>query len=174
MGTRDAVTASINALPEKSAYVVFDADVKSRATAINQYEKMGFVIKGDSIEELAQKMDVPQDKLKTTLDTWNNAVKNKNDAEFGRKTGMDNDLSAAPFYAIKIAPGIHYSMGGVKINANTEVLDKDGKAIPGVFAAGEVTGGLHGNNRIGGNSVIDIVIFGRQAGVKSAEYVKAN
>ncbi|WP_139902907.1 flavocytochrome c [Clostridium thermarum] len=174
MGTRDAVTASINALPEKSAYVVFDAGVKSRAKAINQYEKMGFVLKGDSIEDLAQKMNVPADKLKATLDTWNNAVKDKNDAEFGRKTGMDNDLSAAPYYAIKIAPGIHYSMGGVKINANAEVLDKDGNAIPGLYAAGEVTGGLHGKNRIGGNSVIDIVIFGRQAGVKSAEYVKSN
>lgn len=173
MTTRDAVTDAINAIPEKSAYLVFDSGVKSRVKAIDQYEKMGFVVKGDSIEALAKNMNVPQDKLKATLDTWNNAVKNKNDAEFGRKTGMDKDLSGAPFYAIKIAPGIHYSMGGVKINASTEVLTKDGKAIPGLFAAGEVTGGLHGNNRIGGNSVIDIVIFGRQAGVKSAEYVKA-
>jgi fumarate reductase flavoprotein subunit len=174
MGTRDAVTAAINALPEKSAYIVFDSGVKARATAIAQYEKMGFVLQGDTIEALAQKMNVPQDKLKATLDTWNSAVKNKNDAEFGRKTGMDKDLSGAPFYAIKIAPGIHYTMGGVKINANTEVLNKDGKAIPGLFAAGEVTGGLHGSNRIGGNSVVDIVIFGRQAGVKAADYVKAN
>jgi fumarate reductase flavoprotein subunit len=86
---------------------------------------------------------------------------------------MDNDLSKAPFYAIKIAPGIHYTMGGVKININTEALNKEGKPIPGLFAAGEVTGGLHGKNRIGGNSVADIVIFGRQAGIKSAEYVKA-
>jgi fumarate reductase flavoprotein subunit len=174
MTTRDAVTDAINLLPEKSAYLVFDSGVKSRVKAIDQYEKMGFVVKGDSIEALAKNMNVPQDNLKTTLDTWNNAVKNKNDAEFGRKTGMDKDLSGAPFYAIKIAPGIHYSMGGVKINDKTEVLNKDGKAIPGLFAAGEVTGGLHGNNRIGGNSVIDIVIFGRQAGVKSAEYIKAN
>lgn len=64
-------------------------------------------------------------------------------------------------------------MGGVKINTNTEVLDKDGKPIPGLFAAGEVTGGLHGENRIGGNSVAEIIIFGRQAGTKSAEYAKS-
>lgn len=173
MGTRDAVTDAINSLPEKSAFLVFDSGVKSRVKAIEQYQQMGFVIEADSIEALAPKMNVPADQLKMTLDTWNNAVKNKKDAEFGRTTGMDKDLSGAPFYAIKIAPGIHYSMGGVKINSNSEVLNKEGKPIPGLYAAGEVTGGLHGNNRIGGNSVVDIVIFGRQAGIKSAEYVKA-
>ncbi|ASA21215.1 flavocytochrome c [Paenibacillus donghaensis] len=171
--TRDKVTAAINELPEKSAYLVFDSGVKSRVKAIEQYDKMGFVIQGDTIEALAKEMGVPEAQLKTTLDTWNSAVKNKQDAEFGRTTGMDNDLSQAPYYAIKIGPGIHYTMGGVKINTNTEVLTKDGAAIPGLFAAGEVTGGLHGQNRIGGNSVAEIIIFGRQAGVKAAEFVKA-
>jgi fumarate reductase flavoprotein subunit len=173
LNTRDVVTAAINSLPEKSAFLVFDSGVKSRVKAIEQYQQMGFVIEGDSIDALAQKMNVPADQLKTTLDTWNNAVKNKTDTEFTRITGMDNDLSKAPFFAIKIAPGVHYSMGGVKINTNSEVLNKDGKPIPGLYAAGEVTGGLHGQNRIGGNSIIDIVIFGRQAGIKSAEYVKS-
>jgi len=172
LDTRDKVTAAINALPEKSAYLVFDSGVKSRAKAIAQYEKMGFVIQGDTVEALAKAMNVPADALQKTLDMWNAAVKNKKDAEFGRTTGMDNDLSGAPYYAIKIAPGIHYTMGGVKINTNTEVLNKDGKPIPGLFAAGEVTGGLHGQNRIGGNSVAEIIIFGRQAGIKSAEFVK--
>lgn len=134
---------------------------------------MGFVVKGETIEELAQAINVPADELKATLDTWNEAVKNKQDGEFGRTTGMDNDLSGAPYYAIKIAPGVHYTMGGVKINTNTEVLDKDGKAIEGLFAAGELTGGLHGENRIGGNSVAEIIIFGRQAGIKSAEFVQS-
>ncbi|WP_334075061.1 MULTISPECIES: flavocytochrome c [Paenibacillus] len=172
LDTRDKVTAAINGLTEKSAYLVFDSGVKSRAKAIAQYEKMGFVIQGDTVEALAKAMNVPADQLQKTLDTWNSAVKNKKDAEFGRTTGMDNDLSGAPYYAIKIAPGIHYTMGGVKINTNTEVLNKEGKAIPGLFAAGEVTGGLHGQNRIGGNSVAEIIIFGRQAGIKSAEFVK--
>ncbi|MEK4294498.1 flavocytochrome c [Paenibacillus sp. FSL R5-0914] len=173
LDTRDNVTAAINKLPEKSAFLVFDSGVKSRAKAIEQYEKMGFVIQGDSIEALAKEMDVPADQLKTALDTWNSAVTNKQDADFGRTTGMDNDLSGAPYYAIKIGPGIHYTMGGVKINTNTEVLNKDGQPIPGLFAAGEVTGGLHGQNRIGGNSVAEIIIFGRQTGMKSADFVKA-
>ncbi|WP_042202024.1 flavocytochrome c [Paenibacillus camerounensis] len=173
LDTRDKVTAAINTLPEKAAYLVFDSGVKSRVKAIEQYEKMGFVISGDSVQALAEAMEVPADKLQATVDTWNAAVAGKQDAEFGRKTGMDNDLSAGPFYAIQIAPGIHYTMGGVKINTNTEVLDKDGQPIAGLFAAGEVTGGLHGENRIGGNSVAEIIIFGRQAGIKSAEYVQA-
>ncbi|MGG3309506.1 flavocytochrome c [Paenibacillus lautus] len=173
LDTRDNVTAAINKLPDKSAYLVFDSGVKSRVKAIQQYEKMGFVIQGDSIEALAKEMGVPAEQLKATLDTWNNAVKNNKDTEFNRTTGMDNDLSGAPYHAIQIAPGIHYTMGGVKINTNTEVLDKDGKPIPGLFAAGELTGGLHGQNRIGGNSVAEIIIFGRQAGIKSAEFVGA-
>lgn len=172
LDTRDNVTAAINKLPEKAAYLVFDSGVKSRAKAIQKYEEMGFVVQGDSIEALAKEINVPADQLQATLDTYNKAVADKKDAEFGRTTGMEHDLSAGPFYAIKIAPGIHYTMGGVKINTNTEVLNKDGQAIPGLFAAGEVTGGLHGQNRIGGNSVADIIIFGYQAGIKAADFVK--
>lgn len=173
MDTRDKVTAAINKLLEKHAYVVFDSGVKTRAKAVQQYEKLGLVTTADTIEALAKEIKVPADQLQKTLDTYNTAVKNKNDAEFGRATGMEHDLSAGPFYAIKIGPGIHYTMGGVKINTNTEVVTKDGKAITGLFAAGEVVGGLHGQNRIGGNSVAEIVIFGREAGQKSAEFVKA-
>ncbi|SDF55466.1 fumarate reductase flavoprotein subunit [Fontibacillus panacisegetis] len=173
LNTRDKVTAAINALPEKYATLVFDSGVKSRVKAIEQYDKMGFVISADTIEALAEKLEVPADNLKATMDTWNSSVSKKEDAEFGRMTGMDNDLSGAPYYAIKIAPGIHYTMGGVKINTNTEVLNKNGEPITGLFAAGEVTGGLHGQNRIGGNSVAEIIIFGRQAGIKSAEFIKA-
>lgn len=173
LDTRDNVTNAINALPEKSAYLIFDSGVKSRAKAIEQYEKMGFVMEGATIEKLANEIGVSTDQLKATVDTWNEAVKNKKDTEFGRTTAMDNDLSGAPYYAIKIAPGIHYTMGGVKINTNTEVLTADGQPIPGLFAAGEVTGGLHGSNRIGGNSVGDIIVFGYQAGIKATEYVKA-
>ncbi|WP_167628855.1 flavocytochrome c [Listeria valentina] len=174
MDTRDNVTAAINKLQDKSAYLIFDAGVKDRVKAIKQYEEMGVVKKADSVDALAKEIDMSADTLSATVDTWNKSVKDKKDAAFKRATGMDHDLSKAPFYAIKIGPGIHYTMGGVKINTNTEVLNKDGKPIPGLFAAGEVTGGLHGENRIGGNSVAEIIIFGRQAGVKSAEFVEKN
>ncbi len=71
-----------------------------------------------------------------------------------------------------IAPGIHHTMGGVKIDTSAEVLDKDGSVIPGLFAAGEVTGGVHGGNRLGGNAVADIIVFGRIAGTNAAAYAK--
>ncbi|GGH20985.1 flavocytochrome c [Paenibacillus segetis] len=173
MGTRDNVTQAITKLPETNAFLIFDSGVRSRAKAIEQYEKLGFVKKADTIKALAEDIELPADSLQKTIDTWNGAVKNKNDTEFERKTGIDHELSAAPYYAIKIGPGIHYTMGGVVINTNTEVLDKDNKPIPGLFAAGEVTGGLHGENRIGGNSVAEIIIFGRQAGIKSSEFAKS-
>ena len=92
------------------------------------------------------------------------------DKEFGRNNGMDADLSTAPYYAIKIAPGIHHTMGGLKINADAEVLDTQGNVIPGLYAAGETTGGVHGGNRIGGNAVCDFVVFGRIAGNNASVY----
>ncbi len=174
MDTRDNVTAAITKLDNRESYLIFDSGVKSRAKAIEQYEKMGLVQAGETVEALAEQIGLPAEGLKATLDTWNASVAAKKDAAFGRETGMDNDLSGAPYYAVKIGPGIHYTMGGVKINNNTEVLNTAGEAIPGLYAAGEVTGGLHGQNRIGGNSVAEIVIFGREAGVKASEFVKGN
>jgi fumarate reductase flavoprotein subunit len=172
MDTRDNVSAAENALKEKSSYLIFDSGVKERVKAIDFYEKQGFVTKADSVEALAKELKIDEKTLQETVDTWNKAVADKKDTEFKRETGMDNGLEGKEFYAIKIAPGIHYTMGGVKINTKTEVLDKDGKAIPGLFAAGEVTGGLHGENRIGGNSVGDIIVFGRESGKQSAGFVK--
>lgn len=173
LDTRDVVSKAVNETPDKFAYLIFDAGVKERATAIAQYEKQGFVVEGKTIADLAKELSVPSDALEATVSKWNENVAAKSDADFGRKTGMDNDLSKGPYYAIKIAPGIHYTMGGVKINTNTEVLNKEGQPITGLFAAGEVVGGLHGGNRIGGNSVAEIIIFGRQAGEKSAEFVES-
>ena len=109
-------------------------------------------------------MKVPATTLQKTVATWNDAVNNKKDSEFGRTTGMDHGLTTGPYYAFKIAPGI---------NTKTEVLTKKQQPIPGLYAAGEVAGGLHGNNRIGGNSVADIVIFGRQAGTQATAFAKA-
>lgn len=172
LDTRDKVSAAINELPEKAAYLIFDQGVRDRAKAIEFYDKQGFVETGDTLEALAEKIDMPAATLKATVATWNQAVEAKKDAAFGRTTGMDYSLSTGPYYAIKIAPGIHHTMGGVKINTKTEVLKEDGTPIEGLYAAGEVTGGLHGQNRIGGNAIADIIIFGRQAGSESAKFVE--
>ena len=97
-----------------------------------------------------------------TMNNWNACVEAKSDPDFDR-TSFANPLNTAPYYAIKVTAGVHHTMGGLKINAATEVLTEDGTAIPGLFAAGEITGGVHGANRLGGNAVADFVVFGRIA-----------
>ena len=104
------------------------------------------------------------------MNDWNAAVEAQNDPAFGRLS-FAKALDTAPFYAIKVAPGIHHTMGGLVINTSAEVLTEAGEAIPGLFAAGEVTGGVHGANRLGGNAVADIVVFGRIAAQSAAAYV---
>lgn len=171
--TRDNVSAAITALPESYAYLIFDNALAERAKQLEHYREEGVVVEADTIEELAKKIDMNPEALKTTLDKWNQSVAEQTDKEFGRKTAMDYDLKEGPFCAIQIAPGIHHTMGGVKINTKTQVLKEEGSPITGLYAAGEVTGGIHGQNRIGGNAVADIMVFGRQAGLQAAEYVKA-
>lgn len=174
LDTRDKVSQAINQTADKYAYLVFDSGVAERAKAVEQYKQQGFVKEGKTIADLAKEINVPSEELEATMTKWNDNVNSKSDSDFGRTTGMDHDLTKGPYYAIKIAPGIHYTMGGVKINSNTEVLTKEGTPIKGLYAAGELVGGLHGQNRIGGNSVAEIIIFGRQAGEQSAAFVNTN
>ncbi len=98
------------------------------------------------------------------------AVDKQDDVEFGRKTALRHPINQGPFYAIRIAPGVHHTMGGVTINTDTSVLDTQEQVISGAFAAGEVAGGIHGANRIGGNAVADIIIFGILAGRNAARH----
>lgn len=168
--TRDVVSAAELEQTGGYAYIIFDQRLRDGLKAIEKYVSTGITMQADTIEGLAEQIEVDPKVLAETLDTWNKAVAAQNDAEFGRDTGMENDLSVAPYYAIKIAPGIHHTMGGVKIDTKCQVIDTDGKAIPGLYAAGEVTGGVHGGNRIGGNAVADIVVFGQVASDSAVEY----
>lgn len=92
----------------------------------------------------------------------------KKDAQFGR-ADMPRPLTEAPYYAVMVTPAVHHTMGGLRINTEAQVLNHKGNVIPGLFAAGEVTGGVHGGNRLGGNAMADIVTFGRIAGRNAAE-----
>ena len=168
--TRDVVSAAELEQEGQYAYVIFDQNLREGLKATEKYIKNGIVTEGETIEALAEKLGIDPAVLAKTLADWNDAVAAGEDKEFGRTTGMEHDLSKAPYYAIKVAPGIHHTMGGVKINTNTQVIDTNGNVIPGLFAAGEVTGGVHGGNRIGGNAVADIVVFGRIAGANACLY----
>ena len=170
METRDVVSAAEIAQEGGYAYLVFDQAQRDNLSAIDSYVSNGLTVQADTIEELATQMGVDAANLQATVEAWNKAVAEQNDEAFGRTTGMDVDISVAPFYAIQIAPGIHHTMGGVKIDTTASVISVDGEPIPGLFAAGEVTGGVHGANRIGGNAVADIIVFGRIAGQSAADY----
>ncbi|WP_396512869.1 flavocytochrome c [Lactococcus garvieae] len=172
MDTRDKVSAAELKQDGKYAYAIFGEGTKDKVKAVDQYISKDMVVEADNVEELAKKLDIKPEELNATVTKWNKAVADKKDSEFGRTTGMTNDISGK-VYAIKVAPGIHHTMAGVKINTQTQVLKEEGQPIKGLYAAGEVTGGLHGGNRIGGNAVADIIIFGRQAGQESAKYAKA-
>ena len=176
LSTRDAVSAAELEQTGGYAYIIFDQNLVDHNKSAQEYINKGMAASGESYEELAQNMGLVDDAIAAfvqTMDTWNKAVADGVDEEFGRNNGMDDDLSTAPFYAIQIAPGIHHTMGGIKINTNAEVINTDGNVIPGLFAAGETTGGVHGGNRIGGNAVCDFVVFGRIAGLDAAEYASA-
>mgnify|MGYP000916642318 CR=1 FL=1 len=171
LDTRKNVTAAIDGLNENGAYLIFDQGIRDRAKAVEFYDSIGLVHTGQSLDDLASQLGFDAETLKQTVSDWNTAVADQNDSAFGRTTGMDRDISTAPFFAIHIAPAVHYTMGGIAINHKTEVLNEDGQAIKGLYAAGEIVGGLHGNNRIGGNSIAETVIFGRQAGEQVFNYI---
>ena len=168
--TRDVVSAAELAQPGSYAYIIFDQKLREGLKATEKYISTGITVQGDTIEDLAAAIDVDPATLADTLANWNKYVADKNDPDFGRTTGMENDLSTPPYYAIKIAPGIHHTMGGVHIDTAAHVIDTNGKVIPGLFAAGEVVGGVHGGNRLGGNAVADIVVFGRIASASAVDW----
>ena len=137
VGTRDAVSAAEIAQPGGYAYLVIDQKMVDASSVIAGYIKKGFTVQGESYAELAEAIGCDAATLEETMNKWNEAVANKNDAEFGR-TSFANPLDTAPYYAIKVSTGVHHTMGGIKINTNTEVLDKEGNVISNLFAAGEV------------------------------------
>ena len=171
VSTRDKVSAAIIAQPEKSAWLVVDQSMVDKSAVIAGYIKSGYTVTGATYEELAKAMGVDEATFVSTMNTWNQAVEAKTDAEFNR-TSFANPLTAAPYYAIKITPAVHHTMGGIVINPKAEVLNEKGEAISGLYAAGEVTGGVHGANRLGGNAVADFVVFGRIAGQSAADNAK--
>lgn len=173
VGTRDVVSAAEIAQTGSYSWLVVDQAMLDKSSVIAGYVKRGFVFQGNTYEELAEQLGVDAATFAETMNTWNTYVEAKNDPDFGR-TSFAAPLNTAPYYAIKVTAGIHHTMGGLKITTNTEVVKEDGTIIAGLYAAGEVTGGIHGANRLGGNAVADFVVFGRIAGEGAAEYALGN
>ena len=169
VSTRDKVSAAEIAQPGSYSYLIVDQAMADASNVIQGYIKKGYTFTGNTYEELGAVIGVDGATLAETMNTWNGYVEAKNDPDFGR-TSFADKLDTAPYYAIKVTAGVHHTMGGLKINTNTEVLNENGEIIPGLFAAGEVTGGVHGANRLGGTAVSDFVVFGRIAGAAASEY----
>jgi len=169
--TRDKASNATLAQTGGSAFLVFDSVIHKSLKQIDGYFELGLVKEGDTPQALAKVLGIPGEAFAQTLVTYNKAVEAKNDEEF-KRADLPRVIKTPKFYAIEVKPGIHYTMGGLKINTEAQVISKDGKPMPGFFAAGEVTGGVHGGNRLGGNSISETITFGRIAGASALKEAK--
>ncbi|WP_160110668.1 flavocytochrome c [Butyrivibrio sp. Su6] len=172
-GTRDAVSAAEVSQTGGNVWLIANQEMYEGSAVIKKLDKSGYLVTGADLDELAKAMEFDANAtaaLKETVSTWSSYVASGTDADFSRDIGTPlTDLSSGPYYAVNVGPGIHHCMGGVKINTDAQVISTDGTPIPGLYACGEVTGGIHGANRLGGNAVADIVVFGRIAGENASK-----
>lgn len=173
METRDVVSKSILNQIGKTAFIVFDQSVHDSLIAIDSYDAMNILKKGQTLKELGLRIGVNVPELEKTVIKYNKYQRAGKDSDFSRgRNDMPRALETPPFYACEVGPAVHHTMGGLKIDENAQVISVSGSPVPGLFAAGEVTGGIHGGNRLGGNSVADIIVFGRIAGRSAVKNIK--
>ncbi len=168
---RDVVSQAILAQDGGVGYLVWAQEVEAVANRttenkgeVNSLKRANLFIEG-SIEECSKELDINSAALKDTISTYNSYVENGKDQEFNRRGNLVK-IEKGPFYIQTVAPAVHHTMGGIKINSENEVLDIEGNIIKGLYAAGEIVGGIHGTNRLGGNAITDILVFGKRAGEK--------
>ncbi|HCD12239.1 FAD-binding protein, partial [Shewanella sp.] len=142
-----------------------NAEGAKNAQTLDWGIKYKVITKADTLDELAKAYGMPADKLKAQVARWNEAVKSGDDKEFGRPMQEAIVLDKGPWYAVRMWPKVHYCMGGVKVNTNSEVLHLvSNQPIAGLYAAGESTGGIHGASRLGACAVAEGIVTGRNAG----------
>ena len=133
---------------------------------------LGRVKKADTLDEMAKLINVPADHLKAAVAEYNKAASNKGTKDkfgFVATNTDDAPMTEGPWYACLKVPTVHHTMGGLNTNTKAQVLDATGTPIPRLYAAGEITGGIHGTNRVGGNALLDVFVFGRIAGENAAK-----
>jgi len=168
MKNRDYLSEDLLAQPEKEVYLIFNEEVRKSLSASEDYINMDLVITANTAEELALLLRVDTQHFHDTLTRYNSFVDMGEDQDFQRQS-LKVSLTEGPFYAIQVTPAVHYCMGGILINEKAQVLNEEGVPIEGLYASGEATGGIHGLNRLGGNSLLDAVVFGRIAGRSVSE-----
>ncbi len=174
---RDTLCKAIFAQPDSTYFVVVNklrypdtTTPDSNGATIENMVATGHVTAADTVEELAAATGMDAEKLQASIDTYNAVVAGTAEDELGfvANNTADAQMTEGPWYACRKVPTVHHTMGGIHVNLDSQALDADGNAIAGLYAAGEVTGGIHGENRLGGNAIADCVTFGRNAGVKAA------
>ena len=178
LDTRRAISMAIKEQTDHVGYVLWDetSNETTGTMASNPQEaeslfERGLMVKADTIEELAEHFEIDKDALLETVKTFNENSAKEEDPEFNLRM-LGWQIKDAPFYMMKAAPAVHHTMGGLKINTEAQVLNTDGEWIDGLYAAGEVTGGIHGSNRLGSVAMADITVFGRIAGENAAANAK--
>jgi len=170
--TRDAASAAVLKQTGKTAFLIFDEALRRKMGLIEGYFHLGFVKQGATPEALAQAINVDGATLAATIAAYNKYRQDKVDPDFGRPD-MPRAIDQPNYYSIEIQPGIHYTMGGVLIDEGARAIGRDGRLIEGLYAVGEVTGGVHGANRLGGNSTSETITFGRIAGRAAATHARS-
>lgn len=172
-GARDVLRDAVFAQPGAEVFAIVDRDGFQAMSSLFQQASMmgagsGDTSSADSPAALARQIGVPPLALEETIQIYNRAVTTKEDPVGRERWMLEHKLEKPPFYAARVQMCVHYTMGGIAINEHAEALGTDGEPVPRLFAAGEATGGIHGANRIGGNALLDAVVFGRIAGASAA------
>ncbi len=163
MQNRDVLSDALLAQEQKEVYLIFNEKIRQSLAASDDYIDMKIIIKADDVESLANELNLDAPRLVETLERYNGFVAQQYDQDFQRRS-LKLSLDEGPFYAVKVVPGVHYCMGGVLIDDKARAIDEHGNPIQGLFVSGEASGGIHGMNRLGGNSLLDAIVFGRIAG----------
>jgi len=172
---RDVISKAVVEQTGGVSYMFWD-EASMKASGVNvkhkrEYDYLienGILVKADTIEEAAAFFEIDAKELKKTVEKYNEYAKNGKDEEFNKR-GTLTAFTDGPYYIMKSKPAIHHTMGGIKINKDANVIDTEGNVIKGLFAAGEVTGDIHGTNRLGSDAIADITVFGRIAGRNAAK-----
>lgn len=160
---RDFLSVDLLNQKDREVYLIFNEEIRKSLKASDNYIDMKIIQKSESLESLSEIIRVPKEGLVETVSRYNEFVKNGYDDDFGRKSLMMS-LEEGPYYVVPVIPGVHYCMGGILINEKAMALNEDSQPIKGLYASGEATNGIHGQNRLGGNSLIEAIVFGRIAG----------
>lgn len=175
LGRRDVMSMAIKAQTGHVCYELLDQKgfeasklQENHGPELEYLYKNDLLVKADTIKEAADFFGIDAVELQKTVDKYNSYVADGNDPEFNKRS-LPSTVEVGPFYILKATPAVHHTMGGIKINTNAQVLDTEGNVIEGLYAAGEVTGGIQGANRLGSNALADITVFGRIAGQNAAK-----